>query len=256
MKVVILAGGWGSRLGNLSEQIPKPMVEIGGKPILWHIMKIYSSYGFNDFVIALGVKGHLIKDYFLNYESYNLNITKDFTTGSVKYHEGSMENWKVTMVNTGINTLKGARLKLIEPFLDEETNLLTYGDGLADINIKESIDFHFKHNKTITLTGVRPSARFGELSEENGIVKSFEEKPKMLSGLINGGFMIFNSKIFDHLTTNQNCDLEYGAFESLAKKDEVMVYKHKSLWQCMDVEQDVVHLNKLWDKGNPFWKVW
>ncbi len=256
MKVVILAGGWGSRLGNLSDKIPKPMVEIGGKPILWHIMKIYSYYGFNDFVIALGVKGHLIKDYFLHYELYNQNITKNLSTGDIKFHGNSNEEWNVTLVDTGLNTLKGARLKLIQPFLSEKTNLLTYGDGLADVDIKKSVQFHLDHGKLITLTGVKPSARFGELSEKNGIVKSFEEKPKFTTGLINGGFMVFNDQIFDHLTTDQDCDLEYGALENLAKEGQVMVYKHDSIWRCMDVEQDVVNLNSLWDKGGAFWKVW
>ena len=257
MKTIILAGGWGTRLGHRTELIPKPMVRIGNRPIIWHIMKIYSHYGYNDFIICLGVKAEIIKDYFYHYEMKNKDFTIDLSNRDIKYYNGNIEtNWKVSLIYTGLNTLKGARIKRVEKYLDPEMNMLTYGDGVADINIKDLIDFHKSHGKTITVTGVYPPARFGELIEDKGKVNSFQEKPQTSVGLINGGFMIFNNELLDYLTTDENCDFEYGGLEELTKKGEVMVYKHKGHWECMDHERDVQHLNKIWDTNKAFWKVW
>lgn len=257
MKAVILAGGFGTRLGNRTNLIPKPMVTIGNKPVLWHIMKIYSSYGIKDFVICLGYKGQVIKDYFTHYETINKDFTINLGTSEIEYHNGHDEtDWKVTLVDTGVNTLKGGRLKRVEKYLDNEINLLTYGDGVADVNIKDLIKFHKNHGRLVTITGVHPPARFGELIEENNVVKSFEEKPQTSQGLINGGYMIFNKELLNYLTPDEDCDFEIGPLEELSKENKVMVYKHKGQWECMDHERDVKHLNMLWDKGQAFWKVW
>ena len=257
IKVIILAGGWGTRLGQLGELVPKPMVNIGNKPILWHIMKIYSHYGFNDFIISAGVKSHIIKNYFMNYDVYSKNFSKDFSTGEVIYENLSDKvDWQVSVVDTGLNTLKGARIKRLSKYLDEETNMLTYGDGIADINLTELLDYHNSHGKTVTISGVHPPARFGELIEKDGKVISFEEKPQTSVGLINGGFMVFNRKLLDYLSTDEQCDLEFGTLEKLTEEGEVMVYKHLGNWECVDNERDVIHLSKLWDNNQAFWKVW
>jgi len=257
LKTIILAGGWGTRLGKLSQSVPKPMVMIGDKPVLWHIMKIYSYYGFNDFVIALGVKGDVIKDYFYNYETINSDFTINLSSGGISYHSKSNElNWNVTLIETGTNTLKGGRIKRLEPYLNNEINMMTYGDGVSDINIEKLVDFHKNHGKTITITGVHPPARFGELVEKNGQVISFEEKPQISVGLINGGFMVFNRNLLDYLTPDEECDFEFNALEKLARKGEVMVYKHDGCWECMDHERDVEYLNTLWINNKSFWKVW
>lgn len=255
MKVVILAGGLGSRLGHVTELIPKPMVEVGGRPILWHIMKTYAHFGYNEFVIALGYKANIIKDYFIKLQNYNSDITVDTKTGNITYHNGNPDDWKITLVDTGVNTLKGARIKRIEKYLDD-TNLLTYGDGVANIDINKLVNFHEKHRKIVTISGVKPPSRFGELVENEGKVMSFEEKPQSSKGLINGGFMVFNKKLLDLLTTDENCDFEFGPLENLALKGEVMTYKHDGFWECADTIRDVNHLNKLWKTGNAKWKIW
>ncbi|MFX0000781.1 MAG: glucose-1-phosphate cytidylyltransferase [Candidatus Hodarchaeota archaeon] len=257
MKVIILAGGWGTRLGHLAELIPKPMIKIGDKPILWHIMKIYSYYGFNDFIICLGVKGDIIKDYFYHYEMKNNDFTIDLSTKNIKYYANQDEtDWKVTLVDTGLNTLKGGRIKRVEKYLDPGINFLTYGDGVADINLNKLLEYHKSHNKMITLTGVNAPSRFGEVIEKKGQVISFKEKPQTSVGLINGGFMVFNDSFLDELTTDENCDFERGPLENLTERGEVMVYIHDGNWECMDHERDVIHLNKLWNKNNAFWKLW
>ena len=257
MKVIILAGGWGARLEGEDERIPKPMVPIGNRPILWHIMKIYSHYGFNDFIICLGVKSDIIKNYFYNYEAINSDFTIDMANGNIEYkYKHKEKDWKVTLVDTGLNTLKGGRIKRIEKYLESDINLLTYGDGVSDININDLVQFHNSHGKTITITGVHPPARFGELVEKAGKVKIFQEKPQTSQGMINGGFMIFNRKMLDYLTDDEKCDFEVGPLEKLAQIEEVMVFKHEGNWECMDHGRDVVHLNKLWNEGNAFWKIW
>tara|TARA_Y100001970_G_scaffold282828_1_gene396620 strand:+ start:3742 stop:4515 length:774 start_codon:yes stop_codon:yes gene_type:complete len=256
MKIIILAGGWGTRLGQLSHSIPKPMVTIGNKPVLWHIMKSYSNYGFNDFIIALGVKQQIIKEYFYNYEMINKDFTIDLSSGDIEIHDNKQSSWRVTLVDTGLNTLKGGRIKRVERYLTDEINMITYGDGVSDINISDLVKFHKSHNKTITITGVHPPARFGELVEDKGKVISFEEKPQTSTGLINGGYMVFNKNLLELLTVDEDCDFEFNALEKLTLKNEVMVYKHNGSWECMDHERDVEHLNKLWNNGDAFWKSW
>ncbi len=257
MKLVILAGGFGTRLGERSAVIPKPMVQVGDKPILWHIMKIYSHYGIKDFVICLGYKGDVIKDYFLHYRSRNSDFTVNLSDDSVHYHNGHKEDdWKVTLVDTGMNTLKGGRIKRIEKFLDSELNLLTYGDGVSDVPIDKLILFHKKSEKLVTITGVHPPARFGELLADGDVLTSFQEKPQTSQGMINGGFMVFHKSLLDILTPDENCDLEIGPLEDLAQQAKVAVYRHNGLWACMDHERDVKYLNKLWENGQAFWKVW
>ncbi|KKK92845.1 hypothetical protein LCGC14_2698830, partial [marine sediment metagenome] len=227
MKTIILAGGYGTRLDQLTEIIPKPMVYIGNKPVLWHIMKIYSHFGFNDFIIALGVKQHVIKEYFYNFEIINNDFTIDIDKSELDFHNRHNEtNWKVTLVDTGLNTLKGGRIKRLEKYLDDDINMITYGDGVGDININELVDYHKSHGKTLTLTGVHPTARFGEIKEKGGEVLSFSEKPKTSQRYVNGGFMVFNNNMLGYLTEDEDCDYEYGIIEDLAKKGEVMMYKH------------------------------
>jgi glucose-1-phosphate cytidylyltransferase len=257
LKVLILAGGWGTRLGQQTETIPKPMVSIGNKPILWHIMKSYSYYGFHDFIISCGVKAQVIKNYFSNFDSYNDDFTIDIKTKEITYFNSNKNNnWNVTIIDTGINTLKGARIKRVEKYIDSDTNMLTYGDGVSDVNIKELLRFHNSHGKTVTITGVHPPARFGELIENDGLVTSFTEKPQTSVGLINGGYMVFNKELLSYLSTDEKCDLEIGAFEQLVKNNQVMVFKHEGNWECMDHERDVEYLNNLWNKNKAFWKKW
>lgn len=257
MKVIILAGGLGTRLGNITEEIPKPMVKIGGKPILWHIMKIYSHYGFKDFVLSLGYKQEVIKDYFYNYHVSSTDHTINLGTKESTFHNGHEEkDWKVTMIDTGLNTLKGARIKRLEEHLDSDIIMMTYGDGVANINIKKLLEFHKAHGKMITITGVRPPSRFGELIEEKGKLMSFKEKPQTSTGFISGGFFVFNKSFLRHLSKKEDCDLEYGVLEKLAKKGHIMVYKHEGSWECVDTERDLRHLNKIWNEGKAFWKVW
>ncbi len=257
MKVVILAGGWGSRLGEKTEIIPKPMLKIGKKPILWHIMKIYSHYGYNDFIICLGVKAEIVKDYFYHYDIRNNDFTINLSNGKISYLKNQYNvNWKVSLIDTGLNTLKGARIKRVEKYIDPDINMLTYGDGVADININELMDFHKSHGKILTITGVLPPGRFGEIVEYNGEVQSFKEKPQETDRMINGGFMVFNKELLDFLSIDEDCDFEKGPLEILAKKGEVMVYKHDGNWSCMDNEEDLKYLRNLWDEGKAFWKVW
>ncbi len=257
MKLVILAGGAGSRLGSITSIVPKPMVSIGGKPILWHIMKIYSEYGINEFVICCGYKSNVIKDYFLHYDANNNDFTIDLSNNSVEYHNGHDEaNWKITLVDTGLTNLKGSRLKQVEKYLDDDINLLTYGDGVADINIAELIEFHKNSNKIVTVSGVRPPSRFGELIADGDVLKSFEEKAQTSQGLINGGYMVFNKCLLDYLSIDEDCDLERGVLEDLAKQGQVAVKKHFGRWSCMDNERDLNALENLWKSNQAFWKVW
>jgi len=257
MKTLILAGGYGSRLGNIAENTPKPMVTVGGRPILWHIMKIYSFFGFNDFVILLGYQGVKIKEYFFNYHMMNNDFTIDLADNRISYvDENNVEKWKVTLVDTGVDTLKGGRIKRAEKYLEDDVNMLTYGDGVADISIDKLLEFHRGHGKLLTLTGVRPPSRFGELVIKGHKVLSFEEKPQISSGMINGGFMVFNKKLLSYLTPDKDCDFEFGVLEDLAKQGEVMVYEHNGFWECVDTERDLNHLNKLWQEKKATWKLW
>jgi glucose-1-phosphate cytidylyltransferase len=257
MKVIILAGGKGTRLGQQFEAIPKPMVTIGNRPVLWHIMKIYSHFGFNEFVIALGEKQNIIKNYFYQYEIINNDFTVDIATGNIEYHSSHDEdNWKVTLVDTGPDTLKGGRIKRVERYLDAEVNMLTYGDGLADIDISKLLKFHGSHDKMLTISGVRRPSRFGELVMKDGQIQSFWEKPGAGDTLINGGYMVFNRRMLDYLTADAKNDFEAGPLEDLAKDGQVMVYQHPGRWDCMDHERDVAYLNELWNTGRAFWKIW
>lgn len=254
--VVILCGGLGTRLKEETEYKPKPMVNIGNKPILWHIIKIYSSYGFKEFILCLGYKGYLIKEYFYNYEILNNDFTVELGKNNnriLTHNTHSEEGLQITLVDTGEKALKGARLKRIEKYVKSNTFMVTYGDGLADINIHNLVKFHENHGKTATLTGVMPPSRFGELLVDEDKVVAFSEKPQTSGGLINGGFFVFNRKIFDYLVNDDSCDLEIGALNRLAEERELMVYKHSKEWVCMDNIRDMEYLNELWSSGKAFW---
>jgi glucose-1-phosphate cytidylyltransferase len=258
MKVVILCGGLGTRLREETEFRPKPMVKIGTKPILWHIMMIYSHYGFKEFVLCLGYKGEIIKEYFYNYEIHN----EDFSVylGETKKIElprpSHALDWKVSLVDTGEQALKGARIKRIEHLIDGNEFLLTYGDGVADIDIPRLLEFHRKHGKIATVTGVRPPSLFGELQVRGDKVELFAEKPQTSSGLISGGFFVFSRRLFDLLTTDDTCDLERGPLEHLAQEGQLMVYDHRGDWACVDTYRDLQHLNHVWNANQAFWRIW
>lgn len=257
-KVVILCGGLGTRLKEETEFKPKPMVNIGGKPILWHIMKIYAHYGFKDFVLCLGYKGEVIKEYFLNYDILSSDFTIKFGKGKiVTTHNTLAENdWSITLADTGENALKGARLKRIQKYIPDDVFMVTYGDGVADIDIRKLLDFHNRHGKTGTVTGVRPPSLFGELVVKDGRALLFSEKPQTSAGLINGGFFVFNRKVFDYLSDSNDCDFERVALEKIASDGELMVYTHQGSWACMDTYRDMEYLERSWQSGKPFWKVW
>ena len=218
-------------------------------------MKIFSHYGLNDFIVSCGVKSNVLKDYFSNFQIYNNDFTINTSTSKCHIHDNYSDNWNVTVADTGLNTLKGARIKLVEKYLDDDLNMVTYGDGVADIDLDELLKFHKSHGKIVTITGVRPPARFGEIIEEGGVVTSFKEKPQVSQGLINGGFMVFDRKLLEYLTEDESCDFEIGALEELSNSGQVMVYKHLGNWDCIDHERDVNHLNSLWERNKAFWKL-
>jgi glucose-1-phosphate cytidylyltransferase len=252
MKVIILAGGFGTRLSEYTESIPKPMVSIGGRPILWHIMKTYAHFGHKDFYLALGYKAEVIKEYFLNYHSLNSDFTVNLASGIVEPHQVAACDWQVTLVNTGLKTMTGGRIKRLQKFIGAETFMLTYGDGIADINIDELLKFHKSHGKMVTLTTVRPSARFGDLEFDGDCVKSFQEKSQLHEGWINGGFFICNPDVFD-LIDNDSQMFEREPIERLVEAGELMAYKHHGFWQSMDSKRDRELLESLWEK-NASWK--
>lgn len=257
MKVVILAGGFGTRISEESHLKPKPMVEIGEKPILWHIMKMYSAYGFNEFVICGGYKQQVIKEYFANYYLHQSDITFDFTQGNQCLVNHSVaEPWKVTIVDTGLNTMTGGRIKRIQHYIGEETFLMTYGDGVSDVNIKKLVEFHKQHKKIATLTAVNPGQRFGclNLSDSDEVI-SFREKNKSDGNIINAGFLVLEPKIFDYLTGDESV-FEKEPLEKLASQGELMAYRHDGFWQCMDTLRDKQYLESLWASGTAPWKVW
>ncbi|MDM7273525.1 glucose-1-phosphate cytidylyltransferase [Sulfurihydrogenibium azorense] len=255
MKVVILAGGFGTRLSEETDIKPKPMVEIGGKPILWHIMKIYSSYGFNDFIICLGYKGYIIKEFFANYFFHTSDVTIDLKDNKIEVHSVKAEPWKVTLVDTGLNTMTGGRIKRIKPFVENQTFMLTYGDGVGNIDIKKLLEFHKSHGKYATLTAVQPSGRFGALHLEGDKVKEFEEKPKGDGAWVNGGFFVLEPQIFDYIEGDETI-WEKEPLENLAKDGQLMAYKHTGFWKPMDTLRDKRELELLWQSGNPPWKIW
>ena len=255
MKAVLLAGGFGTRLSEETDLRPKPMVEIGGKPILWHIMKIYSTYGINEFVILLGYKGYYIKEYFANYFLHESDITIDLKDNKIEVLNNSSEPWKVTLLDTGLNSMTGGRIKRAQDFIGDEPFLLTYGDGVANINIDELLKFHKEHGKSMTMTSAQPDGRFGALELESNVVKSFKEKPRGDGSLINGGFFVLNPSVID-LIKDDNTVWEQDPLMALAEKKQLMAYKHSGTWQPMDTLRDKVYLERLWEAGNAPWKSW
>lgn len=255
MKVVILAGGLGSRLAEETELKPKPMVEIGGRPILWHIIKTYDHYGFKEFFVALGYKGEVIKRYFLDYQSLSGNMTIDLSRGSVGMHGRDCEDWTMHLMETGIETNTGGRIKRLETWLRDETFMLTYGDGLCDIDLRDLLAFHRSHGRIATVTAVRPPARFGGLIFDGDLVAEFTEKPQIGEGWINGGFMVFEPALFDYLK-GDNTSLELDALEQLARDRQLAAYRHDCFWQCLDTLRDRRLLESLWQEKRAPWKVW
>lgn len=258
MKVVILAGGFGTRISEESHLKPKPMVSIGDAPILWHIMKIYSYYGFNEFIICCGYKGHIIKEYFANYYLHRSDITFDFSNNNdMIVHNNVAEPWKVTLVDTGLHTQTGGRIKRVQKYIGNEPFMLTYGDGLSDVNILELLEYHKKNNKVATLTAVQPGSRFGVLEiEEDMTISKFAEKNKQDGGWINGGFMILEPEVFSYMNEDPMLVFEKEPLENLAKDGKLCAYKHKGFWQCMDTQRDRIHLEDMLAKGNAPWIVW
>lgn len=255
MKAVILAGGFGTRISEESATRPKPMIEIGGKPILWHIMKIYSHHGIRDFVICLGYKGYVIKEYFANYFLHMSDVTFDMANNRMEVHQQYAEPWRVTLVDTGENTMTGGRVKRIRPFIGEENFLLTYGDGVSDIDIAASIAFHESHGRLATLTAVQPPGRFGSLNLRGEQIESFEEKPRGDGGFINGGFFVLSPGIFDYIDGDSTI-WEREPMERLATDGQMMAFFHRGFWQPMDTLRDKLHLEDLWKEGRAPWKVW
>ncbi len=255
MKVVILAGGFGTRLAEETEVKPKPMVEIGERPILWHIMRHYEHYGFNEFLIALGYKGEVIKRYFLDYYRLDGSMTIDFSKGTVETHTKEPKNWTVHLRDTGLNTYTGGRIKRLEPWLKDSTFMVTYGDGVSEVDLKDLLRFHRSHGRIATVTAVRPPARFGGLVFDGDLVREFSEKPQIGEGWINGGFLVFEPAIFDYLEGDHS-SLEADAMEHLAADCQLAAYRHGRFWQCMDTLRDKRLLEGLWRKGQAPWKVW
>jgi glucose-1-phosphate cytidylyltransferase len=253
VKVILLAGGFGTRLSEYTEEIPKPMVPIGGKPILWHIMENYAHFGHKDFYIALGYKAEVIKEYFLHYRTLNADFTVDLGTGTIEPHQFNELDWKVTLVDTGQYSMTGGRVKRMKPFICNETFLLTYGDGLSDVNLDSLINFHKSHGKLITMTAVRPAARFGELELDSDRVISFKEKPQLHEGWINGGFFVMEPECME-LIEGDNIMLEREPLDTAARQGELMAYCHEGFWQCMDTKRDLELLTKMWNTDNAPWR--
>ena len=256
MKVVILAGGFGSRLSEETTLRPKPMVEIGGRPILWHIMNIYASYGINEFIIALGYKAEIIKEYFLNFYAINNDISIDLSSGKTTIHDGNQPNWKIHLVDTGLYTETGGRLKRLASWLDKnETFMFTYGDGVADIDLHALLQFHKAHGKLATVTAVRPPARFGRMAMENDLVTEFYEKPEEGEGWISGGFFVLNAKVLNYIEGDKSV-WEREPIERLAGEGQITGYLHRGFWSCMDTLKEKNMLEDLWASGKAPWKVW
>lgn len=256
MKVVILAGGFGTRISEESHLKPKPMVEIGGMPILWHIMKIYSSYGFGDFIICCGYKAYVIKEYFADYYLYNSDVTFDFSKhNEMKVHSNGAEPWKVTLIETGLNTMTGGRVKRVKDFIGNETFMLTYGDGVADVNLRELLEFHKSHGRMATITAIQPEGRFGIIEMDGPRITAFREKSPDDSGYINGGFMVLEPEIVG-LIEDDATVLEKYPLEEAARRGELRAYRHHGFWQCMDTIRDKQKLEDLWSRGKAPWKVW
>lgn len=258
MKTLILAGGFGTRISEESQFKPKPMVELGGMPILWHIMKLYSAHGYNDFIICAGYKQHVIKEYFADYFLHTSDITFDFTNGKneMTILHSTSEPWKVTVVDTGLNTMTGGRIKRVKKYVGNETFMITYGDGVSDINITELVKYHKSHGKMITMSAYNAGQRFGVMDiDQDGRVKEFREKTQGDGNMINIGFMVCQPEFFDCIEDDRTV-LERGPLETMAQKGELMAYKHNGFWQCMDTVREKAQLEKMWESGNAPWKVW
>lgn len=256
MKVVILAGGFGTRIAEESHLRPKPMIEIGDQPILWHIMKHYAAYGFTDFVICAGYKQNVIKEYFADYFLHTSDITFDLGNNSMEVHDVFSETWRVTVVNTGLNTMTGGRVKRIQKYIGDEPFFLTYGDGVSNVNIKEELEFHRSHGKIATITAINPGQRFGVLGIDlNNRVEAFREKNDADGSCINGGFMILEPRVFDYLE-NDRTIFEQETLSQLSAEGELMAYRHDGFWHCMDTQRDKERLEQMWESGNAAWKVW
>lgn len=255
MKVVILAGGLGSRISEETSTRPKPMVEIGGRPLLWHIMKIYSAYGVNDFIVCLGYKGYLIKEYFANYFLHMSDVTFDMAANRVDVHQAKAEPWRVTLVDTGENTMTGGRLKRVRDYIGKDDFCFTYGDGVADVNVEALLEFHKGHGKLATLTAAQPPGRFGALRLDGTAVSGFQEKPQGDGGWINGGFFVLSPKVIDYIKDDTSV-WEHGPMERLAREGDLRAYLHRGFWQPMDTLRDKIQLEALWESGKAPWKVW
>ncbi|OJU18410.1 MAG: glucose-1-phosphate cytidylyltransferase [Clostridiales bacterium 43-6] len=255
MKVVILAGGFGTRISEESHLKPKPMIEIGDQPILWHIMKIYSSYGYNDFVVCLGYKAYMIKEFFSDYFLHTSDVAFDLPKNEMTILNNYSEPWKVTLIDTGLNTMTGGRVKRIQPYIGNEPFMLTYGDGVSDVNIKELVEFHQQNGKMATLTAIRPEGRFGVLDMDGNKIQAFREKSRDDGGWINGGFMVLQPEIFDYIADDSTVFEKYP-LETAAATDQLMSYKHEGFWQCMDTQRDKQKLEELWFENKAPWKVW
>ena len=254
MKVVILAGGFGTRLSEYTESIPKPMVTVGGRPILWHIMKTYASFGYTDFQLALGYKAEVIKEYFLHYRTLNADFTVDLSSGEIQSHQTDEIDWNVTLVQTGLESMTGGRVKRMQSYIGNEPFLLTYGDGVANIDINALVAFHRQHGKMVTVSAVHPGARFGELEIDEDQVRSFQEKPQTTQGWINGGYFVIEPEFFD-LIEGDKTILEKAPLEKAAEMGELMAYRHNGFWQCMDTKRDRDALEEMWRSGNPPWSL-
>lgn len=257
MKVVILAGGLGTRISEESHLKPKPMITIGDQPILWHIMKIYSHYGFHDFLICCGYKGHIIKEYFADYYLHRSDVTFDFSAENrMTVHQNVAEPWRVTLVDTGLNTQTGARIKRVERYIGKEPFMMTYGDGVSDIDLHKLLAQHQRSGKAVTLTGIQPGGRFGVLDLSGECVTGFREKAKEDGGWINGGFMVMEPEVFGYLHNEESCVLERAPLEALAQEGKLGIYKHNGFWQCMDTQRDRIKLEELWGSGEAPWMLW
>ena len=253
MKVILLAGGFGSRLSEYTEAIPKPMVAVGGRPIVWHIMRTYAHFGHKDFYLALGYRADIIKEYFLHYRSMNADFSVDLTTGRMTPHQTDAADWRVTLVNTGLESMTGGRVKRMQRFIGNETSMLTYGDGVADIDLERLLAFHRSHGKMVTVTAVHPGARFGELEITGDRVDSFQEKPQTKQGWVNGGYFVIEPGFFD-LIAGDATILEREPLEQAAKMGELMAFRHEGFWQCMDTKRDLDALENLWQSGQAPWR--
>jgi glucose-1-phosphate cytidylyltransferase len=257
MKILILAGGFGTRLAEETQIIPKPMIEIGGKPILWHIMKLYSFYGFNEFVILLGYKGYIIKEYFANYFLHQSDVTIEISKNKMKVHNNLSEPWVVTLIDTGMNTMTGGRISKAKNYVNNETFMLTYGDGVADVNIEKLVLFHRSHGRLATVTSVQPEGCYGLISaHDSGKVECFVEKPANDGSWINAGFFVCEPGIFDYLRDGDATIFEREPIENLSRDGEIFAYKHRGFWKCMDTLRDMQQLNQMWKDGNSKWKLW